>query len=640
MSFFDLDPTASQNLMDQARMNPLDPGSLQPGWFAGAWKAPVTGLAAAVTDATLLAGDAAPAMLRPAARPIDQIFGTKLEDTVDKIPDYALQASQFTTPDPRTTGVVGQAVHGFFNIGAEALAGGPETAAVLQGYKSYRYGMADGLDPGTALGKGAIDGISTWVGLKLPMSVAPKFGVASTVATGAGGNIATGMATRGATAELLRERGYTDMAEQYQVMDSSAIAADLIMGGGFGALAHYGPAGYAKYQEWKAKNDGKLLPSDKATAAYLNAALHIELDTAPGIPTDPASRAAHTEAVSKAINDLMAGRDVEVDPSVTHANFEENPSATKTREEIVTAVEEHLGPEWQSLKIELDKRGLPSDDIDTTPTVKIVTKPVVVTSGKAEPAAIPSLQDFATTFKKTEGEQPVQALRDFEVKQQELLLGEVSKEMNGLAGVTVEALRTLGLANSTKEAMRLGLGRLVKAKDRGGMSADQIAERLHAGGWTPDESVESARAVLANVFAKKGQREPVVHSSMQDAYAELQKKANDAQAFEAHTSEQAGQRARRLGGDVDFATANPEAAHAYFDQFEKELARRQFEESGVGKLDEQTASIVAENPLMEIAAGDGSMSALDALVDADAEITKAQEDAQGYDAAVACALRG
>ena len=360
MSFFDLDPTATQNLMDQARMNPLDPETLKPGWFAGTWKAPVTGIAAAVTDATLLAGDAAPAALRPVARPVDQLFGTKLEDTVNKIPDYALQASQFTTPDPRTMGVVGQAVHGFFNIGTEALAGGPETAAVLQGYKSYRFGMADGLDPGTALGKGAIDGISTWVGLKIPMTVAPMLGAVGTVGTGAAGNLATGMATRGATAELLRARGFNDMAEQYQVMDSSAIAADLIMGGGFGALAHYGPAGFAKYQEWKAKNDGKLLPSDKATAAYLNAMLHTELDTAPGIPTDPAARQAHAEALAKSIEDMMAGRDVNVGEQVASSNFIENPTAAATRQAIGEAVTAHIG-DLGTLQDELASRGLPSD---------------------------------------------------------------------------------------------------------------------------------------------------------------------------------------------------------------------------------------------------------------------------------------
>lgn len=361
MSFFDLDPTATQNAIDRAHLNPLNPEDLKPGWFAGAWKAPVTGLASAVTDATLLAGDTAPAALRPIARPIDQLFGTKLENKVDQIPNYALAASQFTTPDPRTTGVIGQVVHGLFNVIPEVLAGGPETAAVLQGYKSYRFGMADGLDPGTAFGKGAIDGISTWAGLKIPLTLAPRLGAAGTIATGAAGNVLTGMASRGATGKLLEERGYKDMAEQYKVMDQSAIAVDLLLGGGMGALAHYGPVGLARYQEWRADKRFASLPSDIDTALNMNNQLHAELDTAPGIPTDPAARAAHNDALQTALTSLLEGKDVEVGSEVTRQNFAENPTATQAREEIVRVVEDHLGPDFQALQAELEARGLPTD---------------------------------------------------------------------------------------------------------------------------------------------------------------------------------------------------------------------------------------------------------------------------------------
>lgn len=384
MSFFDLDPTATQNLMDQARLNPLNPADMKPGLMAGAWKGPVTGLASTWNDAALLMGDAAtPVLQGTVARPIDQLFGTKLEEYLGKEQQKAVNNINDWAPDPRTTGVIGQAIHGLFNVGSEAILGGPETAAALQGYKGFRGGMVDGLDPGTALGKGAIDGISTWVGLKIPITLAPKLGLAGTVATGAGGNVVTGMATRGATGVFLRERGYGDMADQYQVMDNSAIAMDLIMGGGFGALAHYGPGVLEKVREWQAKNDGKILPSDRDTALFLNAMLHAELDTAPGIPADPAARAAHVEAVHTAINDLLAGRDVNVGRDVTDSTFVENPSATETRSGVLAAVEDHLGADWQSLKIELESRGLPGDTElynVTGPREPLPVEPVRVTS--------------------------------------------------------------------------------------------------------------------------------------------------------------------------------------------------------------------------------------------------------------------
>ncbi len=360
MSFLDLDPTATANLMDRARMEPLDPETLKPGWFAGTWKAPFTGLASAVTDVTLLAGDAAPTALRPAARAIDTLFGTRSEEAVNRIPEFGLAATQFTAPDPRTTGIVGQAVHGLFNI-APQLVGGPELPAVLQGYKAFRLGMADGLDPGTALGVGGINAISTWVGLKIPLSVAPTMGVAGTVGTGAIGNLGTGMATRGATGALLEARGYPDMAAQYQVLDKNAIAVDLLLGGGFGAVAHYGPKAWEAYQTKARERQVEALLSDIDTALGMNNALHAELDTAPGIPATPAARAAHNEALAKALDDLINDRPVEVPPAVAEADFLENPTATSTRRAIVEAVEEHLGADWQQLKAELQARNLPDD---------------------------------------------------------------------------------------------------------------------------------------------------------------------------------------------------------------------------------------------------------------------------------------
>lgn len=361
MSFFDLDPVATQNLMDRAAMSPVDPESLKPGWFAGTWKAPVTGLASVVNDAALLAGDAATPMLRPYARAVDQLFKTNVDDWLVREQQKAVDNIKEWAPDPRTSGVVAQAVHGLFNIGPEAIAGGPTVAAALQGYKGFRGGMAEGLDPGTAFGKGAIDGISTWVGLKIPMTLAPTLGPAGNVIGAGVANVATGMTSRGVTAKWLESQGYPEMASQYQVLDATAIAMDLIMGGGFGALYHYGPGVVAKYDAWKKGNESKILPSDRDTAMYLNAALHAELDTAPGIPTDPTARAAHVEALTKALQDLMAGREVTAPDGVTQANFIDNPSAMATRAEVRAAVEAHLGPEWAQMQVELASRGLPTD---------------------------------------------------------------------------------------------------------------------------------------------------------------------------------------------------------------------------------------------------------------------------------------
>ena len=361
MSFFDLDPNASQNLMDQATLNPINPEDMKPGLLAGSWKSPVTGLAASVNDAALLLGDAATPPLQAVARPIDALFGTNSEQWLEDQRQIAHKNITEWAPDPRTTGVVGQAVHGFFNIGSEAIFGGPEVAGVLQGYKGVQAALQDNLDPGTALAKGAIEGVTAWAGMKIPLTLAPQLGAVGTIGTGAGTNFFIGMATRGVTGDLLRARGYPEMADQYKVMDSNAIATDLLMGAGFGALAHYGPAGWEKYKAWRDKHDGSILPSDRDTAAFINAMLHTELDIAPGVPTDPAARQAHVEAVGKAIEDLIAGREVNVGEDVTRANFTDNPTATATREAAGDVINEHVS-DLSVLKDELAARGLPTDE--------------------------------------------------------------------------------------------------------------------------------------------------------------------------------------------------------------------------------------------------------------------------------------
>lgn len=367
MSAYALDPNTGADIMDRARMNPMQPVDLSPSWYAGAWKTPVTGLASAVNDAALLLGDAGTPFLRSAAKPIDNLFGTKLDDWLVDEQQKQVDNIKGWAPDPRTTGVLGNAVHGLFNIVPEAMAGGPEVAGILQGYKGFKGGQADGLDVNTAFGKGVIDGVTAWAGMKIPLTLAPKLGAAANVAASGAANVGFGMTSRAVTGEFLRQNGYTDMADQYKILDGSAMVVDLIIGGGFGALAHYGPMGSTLRNETMRD---RVLPSDVDTALTMNDQLHIELDTAPGIPTDMAARAAHVEAVNHAVESLLLGEPVHVDPTVTRAEFIENPTAVETRVQIRDAVADHMGPEWKVFEAELRARGLPLDDIDTSPVVR------------------------------------------------------------------------------------------------------------------------------------------------------------------------------------------------------------------------------------------------------------------------------
>lgn len=568
MSFFDLDPAASQNMMDQARLNPLDPATLKPGWFAGAWKAPVTGLASVLNDAALLAGDAVTPALQTAARPVDTMFGTKVEDWLAKEQQKAVGNITAWAPDPRTTGVVGQAVHGLFNVVPEAMAGGPETAAILQGYKSYRGGMVEGLDPTTALSRGAIDGISTWVGLKLPMSLGPTAGALKNIGFGAAANVPVGMVQRGATGALLEARGYHDMAQQYQALDSAAVATDLIMGAGFGALAHYGPGAMARYEKWRKGNKDAIMPSDVDTALGLNNQLHVELDTAPGIPTDPATRAAHVDAVHSAIESLLKGEPVSTRPDVANGNFIENPSAVQTREAVVQIVEEHLGAEWKVFEQQLRERGLPLDDIDQSGTVKVV---------RSEPA------------------EPSPAARRFQ---------QALKDEPRVEAVLRDRLKATGQDFEVREVPLDQMTLRQTGEDYVNDSSRTTAKNLKSG----DAVAKRAEDVLPIQLNDKGE---VMDGHHRHAAASM----NGEKSILAMVPVGPGE-----GRITNLA---------------------QFKGEGQAGATDTIGRILQERTDMTIPTGDGqALPAHEALAQSDAEIATAKQEAQGFDAAVACALRG
>ncbi|CAB4122044.1 hypothetical protein UFOVP16_45 [uncultured Caudovirales phage] len=373
MSFFDLDPVATQNVIDQARMNPIKPEDLQPSWYAGAYKPIVTGPLSALANANQLLDDAVYPPLVPAAKSIDKIFGTSIAPAIEAVPAANQNFKDLVTPDPRTTGVVGQVAHSMVRVIGETALGGPEVAATLEGYSGYKDAQNQGVDTGTALGLGALNALSTWAGLKVPMSFGPKFSLLATVTGGAGINAGLGLANRATTGAFLEARGYHDMAAQYKVLDSSAIATDLIMGAAFGAFGHYEPAIAAKVEAWRTGSKGKLTPTDIDTALALNNQRHIETGTPPGIPADPATRQAHVENINSALESLIRGEPVEAKGDIANRNFIEDPAATAMRSDIVRVVGDHIGPEWVALEAELKARGLSTDDIDTSAPYKVET---------------------------------------------------------------------------------------------------------------------------------------------------------------------------------------------------------------------------------------------------------------------------
>lgn len=284
---------------------------------------------------------------------------TSLNDTsVSYIAEQRKLAEQQVkrlTPDAATTGTAGQVLYGLFDMGGQAVVGttlgGPVGGAAavtsLQGFSEFERLTAQGVDFRTAQEAGLVQGITAGAGTLIPMSLGLRAGgalaegvaaqlartgessvrrAAATavratpdIAYAAGTNIAFGMAQRGLTAKTLRDGGYSEMANQYDVLDRQAIAIDAVLGVAFGGVGRF------INSRGESTNAPNFSPVDIDAALAANAAHHAEIDIAPGVPINVLSRNSHIQALRKAMSDVSQGRSVDVASIVESASFSEIP---------------------------------------------------------------------------------------------------------------------------------------------------------------------------------------------------------------------------------------------------------------------------------------------------------------------------
>lgn len=259
------------------------------------------------------------------------------------------------TPDAATTGTAGQVLHGLFDMGGQAVvgtllsgpAGGAAAVTALQGFSEFERLTAQGVDFRTAQEAGLVQGVTAGAGTLIPMSLGLRAGgalaesvgaqlartgesavrnvaaaavrAAPDIAYAAGTNIAFGMAQRGLTAKTLRDGGYNEMANQYDVFDRQSIAIDAVLGVAFGGVGRF----------LNARGDSaaapEFSPAEVDAALAANASHHAEIDVAPGVPVNVLSRDAHIQALQKAMNDVSQGRAVDVASIAEPASFSDVP---------------------------------------------------------------------------------------------------------------------------------------------------------------------------------------------------------------------------------------------------------------------------------------------------------------------------
>lgn len=262
---------------------------------------------------------------------LKELFGPgAVSDYLDQEQRKANQALFESKIDPATTGWAGQTLGQFADMAVTGLSvgGNPYAAGTLYGTSQGLVHLNEGMDPTTALGMAGIEGVGFGVMTAVPVSLAG--GLFYRAATGGALNVAQGIPQRFITAQWLEARGYSDMAKQYEALDGTSMMADFAFGAFFGGLLGKRPA-----------------PSVLDAALVVNQQRHVEIDTAPGIPINTASRQAHVAAVDQSLAALSEGKIPQVDETVAGAQFLPKDAGKPDMAAVDAAMAEKYGADWR-----------------------------------------------------------------------------------------------------------------------------------------------------------------------------------------------------------------------------------------------------------------------------------------------------
>lgn len=252
--------------------------------------------------------------------------------------DFRQQARQWM-PDAATSHVAEQTVFGLTRFGTKAVAGaavaGPVAGAGLVGLDEALTTADDlkrqGVDPLTRSQVGAVVGLTSALGVVLPVAGNTATQTAALVAVG--GPLSF-MGQQAATREILQAADYTQLADQYDPLDPVGLAVSTIIPAGFGMWAMRGvrmraagktadtpelapdrspaPEGDVARAQDSAQTE-PLRPTPEQVDAARVEMLTQHIESAGLHSADDARAAAmHLDAFARAADDLSAGRRVDV----------------------------------------------------------------------------------------------------------------------------------------------------------------------------------------------------------------------------------------------------------------------------------------------------------------------------------------
>jgi hypothetical protein len=266
------------------------------------------------------------------------------EDRAAATERAAREYSKSLVADPRITGTAANLLQGFSKAATEftagSVAGGPLAGALLvggsEGYGHYQDLLDQGVDDATAERSGVLTALSSGGSALLPMSMPARWvaglsrpaAMLAQVGAGVGINTSFGAATRYASAKILDDAGYHEMAEQQRPWDATNVLTDAISGAFFGAHA-----GWHTLKGADEAGTRNIDPSIRDAAKVVQDRQAV-FNGAPGVPVDMRSAAVHRELLETSIGDLLNDKPVdlsEIDSAgaaFAHADVDES-AATK-----------------------------------------------------------------------------------------------------------------------------------------------------------------------------------------------------------------------------------------------------------------------------------------------------------------------
>lgn len=536
------------------------------------------------------------------------------EELTDEIGRDLAESVKDLRPDPRTTGLAGQLLGEAAAIlprtVAGAVTGGPVGAAAAAGapagYASKQVAMSEGIDENTAAIQGAIDGVTIGIGAALPAARFVK-PIAGDFAIAVGANVGLGVASRGATAELLESRGYTEQAAQYRAFDGTAMTIDAVLGAAFFGIGR----GLAR------------APAEHQVNAALaeNNAQHAQLHTAPGIPVDAVAANTHVRALDIALEQLSRGEPVRLPSDLPEAAF------LRTVDDMPLIEPGRAVVQAQALEVELPaiRAELEQQAAQAVPNVRDL---------RTETATLQrTLTELDGTFRDRAKELQGEGLTR---KQAESQARQVIQQERGQIEQRLEQISQQIETNRQAEVARGDLA----AIDRGELPA-RLQDRVSARAADIDRGFQrkpladqvqqgnkqltirqAATQELARLIDEAERLEPRLDPV--DVPAPRQPAADRAPQQKAQPAQQNAPDAQQMGQDAQRRPASGGADP------EVEVARLALDE--IGDIQVPTGAIDADGNAVTV-------SARELLAQADNDIQRAQLEARGIDAAAACALQ-